>query len=77
MVRELLRNNKKERALLALKRKKLQEKQLENIDAWLLNVESLLLDIESAKQSHKLMEALKTGNTAIKEMQAAMPLAVW
>ena len=76
MVRELLRANKKERALLALKRKKLQEKQLENIDAWLLNVESLLLDIESAKRSNQLVDALKTGTAAIKQMQSAMPLTV-
>lgn len=76
VIRELLRNHKKERALLALKRKKLQEKQLEHIDAWLLNVESLLLDIEAAKRSNLLVDALKSGNNAIKEMQAAMPLSV-
>lgn len=76
VIRELLRTHKKERALLALKRKKLQEKQLEHIDAWLLNVESLLLDIEAAKRSNLLVDALKSGNDAIKEMQAAMPLSV-
>lgn len=75
VIRELLKTHKKERALLALKRKKLQEKQLEHIDAWLLNVESLLLDIEAAKRSNLLVDALKSGNDAM-EMQAAMPLSV-
>ena len=42
MARELVAAKKKERALLALKKKKLHEGQLEQIDAWLLNVESMV-----------------------------------
>ena len=39
IARELLAVKKRERALLALKKKRLREGQLEQIDAYLLNVE--------------------------------------
>ena len=39
IARELLAAKKRERALLALKKKRLREGQLEQIDAYLLNVE--------------------------------------
>lgn len=42
VARELVAAKKKERALLALKKKRLHENQLDQIDAWLLNVESMV-----------------------------------
>ena len=39
IARELIAAKRRERALLALKKKKLREGQLEQIDAYLLNVE--------------------------------------
>lgn len=43
LARELLAAKRRERALLALRKKKLREGQLEQIDAYLLNVEQVLL----------------------------------
>ncbi len=43
LAKELIAAKKRERALLALKKKKLREGQLEKIDAYLLNVEQVIL----------------------------------
>ena len=42
MAKELVADRKRERALLALKRRRLHEQRLAGLDAWLLNVEQLV-----------------------------------
>eukprot|EP01023_Acetabularia_acetabulum_P018867 TRINITY_DN19537_c0_g1_i1.p1 TRINITY_DN19537_c0_g1~~TRINITY_DN19537_c0_g1_i1.p1 ORF type:complete len:227 (-),score=51.96 TRINITY_DN19537_c0_g1_i1:423-1103(-) len=74
IAKELVAAKKKERAVLALKKKKLNEQQLQKLDDWLLNVETLLLNIESAKQQNKIFEALRTGADAMKEIQKEVSL---
>lgn len=74
IARELVAQGRKDRALLALKRRKLQEGQAERLDGWLLNVQGMLLNIETTKSQAQLFAALKEGNKAMKEMQQAMPL---
>ncbi len=48
LAKELIAAKKRERALLALKKKKLREGQLEQIDAYLLNVEQVGLSCTCA-----------------------------
>ncbi|KAI7845086.1 hypothetical protein COHA_001451 [Chlorella ohadii] len=74
IAKELIAQGRKDRALLALKRRKLQEGQAERLDGWLLNVQGMLLNIETTKSQQQLFTALKEGNKAMKEMQQAMPL---
>eukprot|EP01026_Neomeris_dumetosa_P069646 TRINITY_DN68964_c0_g1_i12.p1 TRINITY_DN68964_c0_g1~~TRINITY_DN68964_c0_g1_i12.p1 ORF type:complete len:232 (+),score=55.30 TRINITY_DN68964_c0_g1_i12:32-697(+) len=74
IAKELVAAKKKERAVLALKKKKLNEAQLQRLDDWLLNVEQLLLNIETAKQQNRIYDALRSGADAVKEIQKEVSL---
>jgi len=63
------------RALLALRRKRLQEDAADRLDAHLLTIEQVLTHLEDASAAAAVVAALKTGNAALAAARAALPLS--
>ncbi|GAB6018692.1 Charged multivesicular body protein 6 [Chamberlinius hualienensis] len=74
LAKKLIQENKKERAKLLLRKKKYQEQILQRTDGQLETIEKMVSDIEFAVIETKVLEGLKNGNTALKQLHDVMSL---
>ncbi len=63
-----------DQALYYMKLRKIKDKQLETISGQLLNLEELVITIDSESQNQAFLKAVSRGNDALKSMQALLPL---
>ena len=70
--KELIKNDKKSKALLLLKLKKYKEKEAEKIDDQLLTVVKMIEDIEWETIQVQAFEALEIGTQALKNIHSTM-----
>lgn len=67
--KQLVVEGRKDRALLMLKKRKLTEQQLHQVQNLVLKVEEMLRNVEMSKQSTKIFDVLNEGNQALKQLQ--------
>ncbi|PNW74212.1 hypothetical protein CHLRE_13g589700v5 [Chlamydomonas reinhardtii] len=74
VARQLAAEGRRDRALLALRKKKLSEKQLAGLHTLIINVEEMLSNIETTKKQTVVFGALQQSNDALKQLQAQVRL---
>ncbi|KAG2443408.1 hypothetical protein HXX76_001766 [Chlamydomonas incerta] len=74
VARQLAAEGRRDRALLALRKKKLSEKQLAGLHTLIMNVEEMLSNIETTKKQTVVFGALQQSNDALKQLQAQVKL---
>lgn len=72
IARECLRNNQKDKALLALRRKKYQESLLTKTDQQLAQLQALTSDVEFALVQKDVVYGLQQGTAVLKEIHKEM-----
>uniref|UniRef100_A0A8D2QLX1 Charged multivesicular body protein 6 n=1 Tax=Zosterops lateralis melanops TaxID=1220523 RepID=A0A8D2QLX1_ZOSLA len=74
LARQLLRDGKKEKALLLLKKKRYQEQLLDKTENQISNLERMVQDIEFTQIEMKVIEGLKIGNECLNKMHQVMSI---
>lgn len=74
LAKRLLKDGKKNKALLLLRKKKFQEGLLEKTDGQLENIERMVHDLEFAQIETQVIAGLKSGNEALQKMHELMSL---
>ncbi|KAJ8384743.1 hypothetical protein AAFF_G00199490 [Aldrovandia affinis] len=74
LAKQLLKNGKKEKALLLLKKKRYQDQLLDKTENQISNLERMVQDIEFAQIEMKVIEGLKIGNDCLKKMHEVMSI---
>lgn len=74
LAKKLIRDGKKERALLLLRKKKFIEEQLKKTDGTLDNIEKMIQDIEFSQIEMQVVDSLKIGNESLKQINAMLSI---
>lgn len=74
LAKELLKDGKKEKALLLLKKKRYQDQLLDKTENQISNLEQMVQDIEFMQIEMKVIEGLKVGNDCLKRMHEIMSI---
>ncbi|KAK5913991.1 hypothetical protein CgunFtcFv8_008464 [Champsocephalus gunnari] len=74
LAKQLLKDGKKEKALLLLKKKRYQDQLLEKTENQISNLEHMVQDIEFMQIEMKVIEGLKVGNDCLKSMHKIMSI---
>uniref|UniRef100_U3KDM1 Charged multivesicular body protein 6 n=1 Tax=Ficedula albicollis TaxID=59894 RepID=U3KDM1_FICAL len=74
LARQLLRDGKKEKAMLLLKKKRYQEQLLDKTENQISNLERMVQDIEFTQIEMKVIEGLKIGNECLNKMHQVMSI---
>ncbi|KAI1884366.1 hypothetical protein AGOR_G00225670 [Albula goreensis] len=74
LAKQLLKDGKKEKALLLLKKKRYQDQLLDKTENQISNLERMVQDIEFAQIEMKVIEGLKVGNECLKKMHEVMSI---
>ncbi|XP_012675504.1 charged multivesicular body protein 6 [Clupea harengus] len=72
LAKQLLKDGKKEKALLLLKKKRYQDQLLDKTESQISNLERMVQDLEFAQIELKVIEGLKVGNDCLKKMHEVM-----
>ncbi|XP_058027529.1 charged multivesicular body protein 6 [Ahaetulla prasina] len=74
VARQLLKDGKKEKAKLLLKKKRYQEQLLDKTENQISNLERIVHDIEFTQIEMKVIEGLKIGNECLNRMHQVMSI---
>ncbi|KAM9457511.1 charged multivesicular body protein 6-like isoform 3-T3 [Clarias gariepinus] len=74
LAKQLLKDGRKERALLLLKKKRYQDQLLDKTETQISNLERVVQDLEFAQIEVKVLEGLKIGNDCLKKMHEALSI---
>ncbi|KAG0718644.1 Charged multivesicular body protein 6 [Chionoecetes opilio] len=74
LAKQLLRDGRKERAKLLLRKKRFIEEQLKKTDGTLENIERMIEDIEFAQIQVKVVDSLRVGNESLKQVSAMLDI---
>ncbi|TKS89386.1 Charged multivesicular body protein 6 [Collichthys lucidus] len=74
LAKQLLKDGKKEKALLLLKKKRYQDQLLDKTENQIGNLERMVQDLEFAQIEKKVIDGLKVGNECLKKMHEVMSI---